>query len=182
MIVISILLVIVVFLLVILSFVWPPDSPWAPQWRTSRVVARRILTLASVKKKDVVYELGSGDGEVIMSAAKDFGAKSVGIEIDPVRALISVVRVKLERLSGQVRVIRKDFKQVDLSSATVVYMYLVPAGMKRLLPKLKKELSEGTRIVSYRYKIPLGKSEKQITLVQEDTEKKIFVYTLKTAK
>ncbi len=182
MIIISILLVIIVILLVILSFVWPPDSPWAPQWRTSRNVARDLLKFADIKEEDVVYELGSGDGEVILSAVKDFGARSVGIEIDPIRAFISICRVKAKRLSSSVTVIRKDFKSVDLSPATIVYMYLVPAGMKRLLPKLKNELASGTRIVSYRYKIPLEKDEKQILLVKKDMKNKIYLYVLKTMK
>ncbi len=166
----------VVLLLVILSFIWPPDSPWSPKWRTNRDTARRALKLANVTKKDTVYELGCGDGEVVLIAAKDFGARATGIEIDPLRALISIVRVRLNRLSSQVNIVSNDFKQINLADATVIYMYLVPAGMQRLIPKFKKELANGVRIISYRYQLPLEKNEKNIRFVKEDKEKKIFLY------
>jgi len=65
----------IIFLLLMLSAVWPPDSPWAPWWRTSQKTARAICKLAKVKKGDLIYDLGSGDGTALMIAAKEFGAK-----------------------------------------------------------------------------------------------------------
>jgi predicted RNA methylase len=140
---------------VLLTFVWPPDSPWSPWWRTNKGVARSACALAHVSKKDIVYELGSGDGEFILVAAKDFFAKkAIGIEIDHSRYFISVLKQRVRRVHNAF-FIRSDFKKVNLSDATVVYLYLVPAVIKRILPKLKKELKPGTRVISYRYKMPL---------------------------
>ncbi len=148
-------LVIIILLLVILSFVWPPDSPWSPWWRTSRKTARIACKLAKISSKDVVYELGSGDGEFILTAVSEFGAKkAVGIEIDHTRYLIASLKKKKAKIKN-VKFIRSDFKKVNLSSANIVYFYLVPAVIKRILPKLKKELKPGTRIISYKYKLPV---------------------------
>ncbi len=148
-------LVVIILLLIALSFVWPPDSPWSPWWRTDKEAARDACRLAGVTRKDVVYELGSGDGEFILTAAHEFSAKkAVGIEIDPARYLVSKIRKKILK-SKKSEFVKKDFKKVNLSEATVVYFYLVPNVIKRLMPKLRKELSPGTRIVSYRYKVPL---------------------------
>ncbi len=154
-------LFLVLILLIILTFVWPPDSPWSPWWRTSRKVARIACRLAGVSKKDVVYELGSGDGEFILTASKEFKAKkAIGIEIDYTRYLIS--KFKNQRVkSKNVVFIRSDFKKVKLNDATVVYLYLVPAVIKRIMPKLKKELRPGTKIMSYRYKMPLKLVDKK---------------------
>jgi hypothetical protein len=174
------LLSIIIILLIMLTFVWPPDSPWAPRWRTRRGVARKALKLAALTPKDKLYELGCGDGEVIVSAAQDFGAHAVGIEIDPTRFWVSKFRVWKNELSKKVSVVRKDFKKVNLSSATVVYMYLVPAAMKRNLPKLKKELRPGTKILSYRYKIPLDKNERNIVFEDQDKRAKVYLYLVKS--
>ncbi len=153
-------LFLIIILLVILTFVWPPDSPWSPWWRTNKDVARTACKLLRVSKKDVVYELGSGDGEFILAAAKEFHAKkAIGIEIDHSRYLVSVVKKRLRGV-GNAFFIRSDFKKVDISDATVVYFYLVPAVIKRILPKLKKELKPGTRIVSFRYQVPLSRVKK----------------------
>lgn len=153
-------LFLIIILLVILTFVWPPDSPWSPWWRTNKDVARTACKLLRVSKKDVVYELGSGDGEFILAAAKEFHAKkAIGIKIDHSRYLVSVVKKRLRGV-GNAFFIRSDFKKVDISDATVVYFYLVPAVIKRILPKLKKELKPGTRIVSFRYQVPLSRVKK----------------------
>jgi hypothetical protein len=80
--------------------------------------------------------------------------KAIGIEIDHSRYFISVLKQRVRRVHNAF-FIRSDFKKVNLSDATVVYLYLVPAVIKRILPKLKKELKPGTRVISYRYKMPL---------------------------
>ncbi len=142
----------VIFLLVILSWVWPPDSPWAPWWRTNKKTAMAICKLADIKKNDLVYDLGCGDAEVLITAAKEFGARGVGLEIDPLRFLIARSRVGLEGISDRVKIKRTNFFKKDISKASVVIVYLVPATLKKLLPKFRK-LKKGTRIVSFRYDI-----------------------------
>lgn len=150
-----ILLGLIIFLLIILSWVWPPDSPWAPWWRTSDTKAREILKLANVTNKDTVFELGSGEARVLIVAAKEYGAKGVGIEIDPLRAFVSSMLLHSSGVSDKVIIKRKNFFDEDLSKATVVFVYLVPKTLQRLKPKFLKELKKGTRIVSYKYEIPM---------------------------
>ncbi len=149
------LLLVLIFLIVFLTFVWPPDSPWSPWWRTNKNIAKIACSLAGLSEKDVVYELGSGDGEFILTAGKDFNVKkAVGIEIDYSRYFMSKIRLLISP-SKNISFMRRDFKKVNLSDATVVYFYLVPAVIKRIMPKLKKELKPGTKIISYRYEVPL---------------------------
>ncbi len=145
----------IVILLILLTFVWPPDSPWSPWWRTDKKAARIAAKLANISKKDIVYELGSGDGEFILIAASEFHAKkAIGIEIDHTRYYISRLK-KYFKKSPTATFVRSDFKKIKIRDATVVYFYLVPAVIKRIMPKLKKELAPGTKIVSYRYEVPL---------------------------
>jgi len=151
----------ILLLLIVLTFVWPPDSPWSPWWRTTKKAALSACRLSKITKKDVVYELGSGDGEFILTAANIFHAKkAIGIEIDPTRYWISKLRAKFAK-SENAFFERADFKKVKINDATVVYFYLVPAVIKRILPKLKKELKSGTRIISYRYEVPLPLGKKK---------------------
>jgi len=158
-----VLILIIVFLLFILSMVWPPDSPWAPWWRTSKKVARVQCKLAEIKKGDLIYDLGSGDGTALMIAAKEFGAKGIGLEIDLLRYYISKLLLKSYGVSAQVKVKRKNFFEENLKNADIIFVYLVPKTLDRLIPKFKKELKKGTKILSYRYEInlPLKKYDKK---------------------
>lgn len=165
------LLLAIIFLLLVLSMLWPPDSPWAPWWRTSDHKIRESLKLAKVTKKDIVYDLGCGDGRTLIIAAKEFGAKGVGIEIDPVRYFISNLMIRINRAIDRVTIKRKNFFDEDISKASVVFVYLVPKALGRLLPKFKKELKKGTRIVSFRYEINLP-------LKRYDKENNIRLYVL----
>ena len=163
------LILAIIFLLIVLSMVWPPDSPWAPWWRTNKKVARAICKLAKVGEKDLVYDLGSGDGTALIVAAKEFGAKGVGIEIDPLRALISRIRLRGNGISNRIQIKRKNFFDEDISEASVIIVYLIPRVLNKLVPKFKKELKKGTRIVSFRYEINLP-------LVKYDKENKLRMY------
>ncbi len=155
-----VLLSILAFLFLLLSWMWPPDSPWSPWWKTDKVAGRAAIDFGKINKNDVVYELGSGDGEFAILVAKEIGAKVVGIEIDPLRFWISKVRQKLNKVNGKVTFLKKDFKKVNISDASVIFVYLVPRALERITPKLLEELKPGTRIISYRYKIPNAKENK----------------------
>src|SRR3989338_10491331 len=96
-----VLILIIVFLLLLLSMVWPPDSPWAPNWGTSRVVAEAECSLAKITSKDLIYDLGSGGGLALITAAKLTGAKGIGVEIDPIRFFISKFRARMEGVSNK---------------------------------------------------------------------------------
>lgn len=165
------LLIIIIFLLFVLSMVWPPDSPWAPWWRTNSKTARAMCKLAKIKKGEMIYDLGSGDGTALVIAAKEFNAKGVGIEIDAFRYFISKINFKLNKQDKNLIAKRKNFFDEDLKNADIVFIYLVPTTLKKLLPKLKKELRKGTRIVSYVYKMDLP-------LTSEDKKNKIRLYTI----
>ncbi|MFX1483775.1 MAG: SAM-dependent methyltransferase [Promethearchaeota archaeon] len=123
-------------------------APWVP---TPKKRVRDMLEIAEVDSEDVVYDLGSGDGRIIVMAAKDFGAKSVGIEIDPLRLLWSRLSIRRNRLRDRVKVIRGNFFNVSLRNATVVSLYQGYVINKKIREKLAKELKPGTRVVSYRF-------------------------------
>ena len=161
----------IIFLLLMLSAVWPPDSPWAPWWRTSKKTARAICKLAKVKKGDLIYDLGSGDGTALMIAAKEFGAKGIGIEIDPFRYWVSKILLKKNSVTDKVKILRKNFFTQNVKEADVIFVYLIPKTLEKLLPKFKKELKKGTRIVSFVYEINLP-------LKGYDKENKIRLYVI----
>lgn len=151
-----ILVILIILLLLLLSMVWPPDSPWSPWWRTSDETIRKAFKLAGLKSSDVVYDLGSGDGRSLIIAAKEFGARAVGIEIDPLRFYFSKILVMFNNLSDKVDVRKENFLKSNFSDATVIFVYLVPKALARLRPKFLSELRPGTRIVSIKYKIDLS--------------------------
>ncbi len=159
------------FLSLLLSMFWPPDSPWAPWWRTNKKVARAMCKLAKIGKKDIVYDLGCGDGTALEIAAGEFGAQGVGIEIDPLRYLISKIRFKINGLNKKIKIIKNNFHSVNLSDASIVFVYLVPKALARLKRKLLKELKPGTLLVSFRYKINLP-------LVAYDKINDIYLYEI----
>ena len=154
---------------------WPPDSPWSPWWRTSAKLARLESKLAKIKKGDIVYDLGCGDGTALIIAAKEYGATGVGIEIDPIRAFIAQIKTQLAGVSDKIEIRRDSFWGQNISEATVIFMYLIPKTLIRLRPKLLKELKPGTRVVTFVYKIDLP-------LIANDEKSEIYVYEIPKKK
>ena len=109
----------------------------------------RLLVLAGVKKGDTVYDLGSGDGRVVIAAAKKFGVKAVGFEIDPGLVKLARENVRKQGLQKLVEIRQQDFMTADLSPASVVTLYLSSDGNPALRPALMHQLKPGSRIVSY---------------------------------
>jgi SAM-dependent methyltransferase len=155
-----------------ISMMWtaPAGAPWLP---TSRKHVRRILTLAGVQPGEVVYDLGSGDGRVLFIAAREFGARAVGIELDPLRYVWTQVWITLLGLRGQVRVIRGNFFTQNISEADVVTVYLLPQTNIRLRRKLWGELRPGARIVSSVFIFP------GIAPAHIDKEAHLYLYKIK---
>lgn len=120
---------------------------------TPEPVVRRMLTLANVGPGELVYDLGAGDGRVLSSAVRDFGARAVGVELHPSRYAQILDRVKRERLEDHVKIIRGDFFEISLSNANVVTLYLLPSVNSMIRPKLEQELKMGTRVVSHDFQI-----------------------------
>jgi len=120
-----------------------------PYVQTPHEVVAQMLRLAGVDRNDVVYDLGSGDGRLVIAAARDFGARGVGVEIDPRLVAQSVESARRAGVGDRVTFREHDLFQTDLADATVVTLYLSPALNLRLRPKLLRELRAGARIVSH---------------------------------
>jgi SAM-dependent methyltransferase len=129
----------------------PHPGADAPFLVTPHDVVDQMLRLARVGPADVVYDLGSGDGRLVIAAARDFRARGVGIEIDPGRVARSRDYARREGVAERVTFIEQDLFQADLSAATVVTLYLTREVNLRLRPKLERELAPGTRIVSFNF-------------------------------
>jgi SAM-dependent methyltransferase len=116
---------------------------------TPQQVVDAMLDLARVTPADVVFDLGSGDGRIPITAARKYGARGVGIEIDPNRIRDANDNLVKAGVGDRVRFINQDLFEADISAATVVTLFLLPQVNQRLIPKLKRELRAGTRVVSY---------------------------------
>ena len=125
-----------------------PDIHFVP---TPDAVVDAMLKIAHVTSGDVIYDLGSGDGRIVIEAARRYGARGVGIEID--RELIKTAnsRARKAGVADKVRFVQTDLFQADLSDATVVTLYLSDSINFRLQPKLRSQLKPGTRVVSHRF-------------------------------
>lgn len=145
------------------SFIDQSVSPYVP---TPNEVVIEMMKMAGVAKEDVVYDLGSGDGRIVIIAAKEFGARGVGVEIDPQLIKQSSENARLAGVSDRVNFIQKDLFQADLSDATVVTLYLLPEVMQKLQPKLLRELKPGTRIISHQFDMKEWKPDRSEVLRQ----------------
>jgi SAM-dependent methyltransferase len=120
-----------------------------PYVQTPHEVVAEMLRVAGVGRNDVVYDLGSGDGRLVIAAARDFGARGVGVEIDPRLVAQSAASARRAGVADRVTFREQDLFQTDLADATVVTLYLSPELNLRLRPKLLRELRPGSRIVSH---------------------------------
>jgi SAM-dependent methyltransferase len=125
-----------------------PEVPYMP---THEKVVAEMLKVANVGKNDILYDLGSGDGRIVITAAKEFGARGVGVDIDP--ALIREARENAVKagVADKVKFLQQDLFETDISEATVVTLYLLPEVNLRLRPKLLSDLKPGTRVVSHNH-------------------------------
>jgi len=120
--------------------------PYVP---TPQEVVERMLEWAQVKKGDVVYDLGSGDGRIVITAAKKYGVKAIGFEIDPDRIRESRENIRKEGVGNLVEIREQDIRTVDLSPASVLTMYLLPEVNLMLRPNIWKQMQPGSRVVSH---------------------------------
>lgn len=124
------------------------DIPYVP---TPQAVVDAMLKLANVRADDLLIDLGSGDGRIVIAAAKQFGVRAIGVELDHALVLESRAAAEREHVSEKVEFIEGDLFRQDLSKASVVTLFLLPSVNLRLRPKLLKELAPGSRIVSHRF-------------------------------
>jgi len=150
----------------------PSLAPFEP---TSPAVIAAMLTLAGVQRDDLVFDVGSGDGRIVIQAAESFGARGVGIEIDETLVAESRRRVKEKGLEERVRIIQANAMDVDLSQADVVTLFLTTHGLETLRPHLERTLRPGTRVVAHTFEIP---GWTPIALAQEE-RRQIFLYRVR---
>jgi SAM-dependent methyltransferase len=150
-----------------------PFVPTAPE------VIIKMLDLAKVGKSSVVYDVGCGDGRIVVTAAKVYGAHGVGIDIEPERIRESKANAEGAKVDSLVKFRLSDVMKVDLSPATVVTMYLLPESNALLRPKLEKELKPGTFVVTHNYMIPGWEKkevESAVVPLKDGTEHSVFLY------
>ncbi len=135
------------------------DVPYVP---TPQPVVDAMLKLANVQPGDRLYDLGSGDGRIVVTAAKRFGIRGVGVDLDPARVREAKANAKQAGVTDLVEFRQQDLFETDLRKATVVTLYLLPDINLRLRPKLLEELQPGTRIVSHAFDMGNWKPEKVV--------------------
>lgn len=135
-----------------------------PYIQTTAPVVRAMLELAQVKKGEMVIDLGCGDGRMAIAAATDFGARSIGYDLDPRRIAESRENARRAGVSERVHFEVQDALAANISQANVVVMYLIPLLIETLTPRLLSELGEGTRVVSHSFPIRAWTPERQIVV------------------
>ena len=140
----------------------------------------RMLTFANLAPSDTLFELGAGDGRIVIVAARDFHAKVVGVEIRKRLAMECRRRVKELGLTDQVRILCSNFKKVSLRKADVLATYLSSYTLNLLTPKFERELRTGARIVNFDYEIPAWKPARELKLIPAGwkTQHSIYMYSV----
>jgi SAM-dependent methyltransferase len=149
----EILLIILIFIigiLLVLYFIWmiiPMISglPWIPT-RPARI--HQALTLAHISPGDILYDLGAGDGRVLVMAAREFGARAIGIEISPIHCIAARVNALLKGVNNKVEIRWASFYNDDFKDADVIFVYMTSRETARLRPHLERQLQPGTRVIS----------------------------------
>ena len=150
----------------------------APYVPTPWHVVDRILDEVRLTRDDVVYDLGSGDGRILVRAAKRLGARGVGYEINPDLVEDARSAVTAAGVADRVVIRHEDIFEADLSPATVVTLFLMTSANRRLRPKLLEELRPGARIACYKWEIPGWNPSKTVTVPVSGSEQPIFVYEI----
>jgi predicted RNA methylase len=150
----SLSIVLTIISLIIVAFgiwiIWPTliGAAFLP---TPHKTVKEMLQIAEIKEDDLVYDLGSGDGRIIIEAAQKYGTKAIGIEADPVRVFWSRFNIRSKKMQDRVNVIWGNFFKTNLTEATVITIYQGQDINRNLIEKFKEELKPGTRIVSYSF-------------------------------
>jgi SAM-dependent methyltransferase len=141
-------------------------------------VVSRMLRMAKIKKSDLVYDLGCGDGRIVVLAAQKYGCKAVGYDIDPVRVRESRANVVKNNVGSFVKIVQADIFTLDLSEATVIPLYLLPEMNRRLLPQLDK-LKPGSRVVTHNYDLESIVADEVVEMVsnEDNSNHTLSLYT-----
>jgi len=158
---------------------WQEVEDLAPFVPTPMEVVDRMLELAGLEADDVLYDLGCGDGRIVITAARTYGCRGVGIDIDPARIRESKAGARRNGVRALVEFREADAMKVDISRATVVTLYLLPESNALLRPKFEKELEPGTLVISHNYHVPGWEDREVRSEIVKDAEGKehtLFVY------
>ena len=153
----------------------PPDVEYEP---TPMEVVSAMLRLAKVTADDVVYDLGCGDGRIVITAAREFGARGVCVDIDPVRIAESRENARRANVTDRIRFLNEDLFLTDVADATVVTLFLSPELNLAVRPKLLRELKRGTRIVSYWHHMGDWKPRETVRIRRGGPEGPIYLWTV----
>ncbi|MFP3952508.1 MAG: SAM-dependent methyltransferase [Candidatus Acetothermia bacterium] len=148
------------------------DALWQP---TGVSTIKQMFDLVDLSESDVIYDLGCGDGRVLIEAARERGATGVGLEIDPVRVWLARARAAIAGLQGEVKIKRADMYCHPLNDADVVFLFLSSVANEKLAKKLNDELSPGARILSYYHELP-GREPVKVEKNEHDHE--LFLYKI----
>ncbi|MCY0858969.1 MAG: protein-lysine N-methyltransferase [Sulfolobaceae archaeon] len=153
-----------------------PHVPYVP---TPEKVVEKMLEIAGVGPEDIVYDLGAGDGRIVITAAKKFNAKkAVGIEINDERIREALENIKNNGVEGKVQIIKGNFFEVNISEATVVTMFLLTNVNEMLKPKLEKELKPGTRVVSHEFEMRGWIPKKVVKVEDGNMTHMVYLYVI----
>ncbi len=140
------------------------DNIAGPYVPTPWMIVEQMLKLADIRGEDVVYGLGSGDGRLVITAAKRFGARGVGVELQTELVEMARIGAKHEGVADRVKFVQGDLFETDIREASVVMLYLLPGFVTRLVPRLRAELRPGTRIVSHDYPLAPWPPDKELSM------------------
>lgn len=154
-----------------IAALWPAKYD-APYIAAPMPVIRQMLELAEIGPEDVIYELGCGDGRTVITAAQEYGARVVGIELDPLRYFWCQALITFLGLRGRIKIILGNFFDEDLNKADIVTCYIGQDANEEIQHKFKKELRPKTRIISYIFTFP------ELTLIKADEEAELYLYQL----
>jgi SAM-dependent methyltransferase len=163
----------------------PPSNDGGPFVPTPWPIVDEMLKLVEIRRDDVVYDLGSGDGRFVIAAAKRHGARGVGIELNGDLVVFSRVQAERDGVADRVKFVEGDVLKADFREATVVTMYLLPRLVVQLVPKLRADLAPGSRIVAHDYALEPWRPDKTLIFDVEEkvkingmTETKLFYYVV----
>jgi len=159
-----------------------PGENLGPPVPTPQLIVDRMLEAAHIKPGEMVYDLGSGDGRILITAAQKYHARAVGIEIDPDQCEKARLRIQSLGLEDRVKILHASALRVDLSPADVVTMYFLTSTNEKLKPNLEKCLKPGARVVSNQFPIHGWKPAEAVIVKMANVEHTIFVYQIGRTK
>ncbi len=159
-----------------------PFENLGPDIPTPQVIVERMLEAGNVTHDDLVYDLGSGDGRVVITAVQKFGARAVGVEFQPDLCRKAEQRIHALGIQDRARIIEDSVFRVNLSPATVVTMFFLTSSNERLRPNLEKYLKPGARVVSNQFPIKGWKPESVVHAKSGSMEHTIYVYEMGKAR